>query len=354
MKKTTILTAFLLSFTVGSGLLVTNVAQAAPLALSGLVTNAGNYSVSQLKNLGSTTENVTVGSVTDSYTGVSLWTLLGGTASGASSVIPGAGKNSILRDYVLATNSSGSQSLISLGEINPFFGGTGAPYLVAYEKNGNPLPVPQLIVPQDISGSRNLAGLTSLQVLSSSPPSGGPGGPSDRFTLSGDVNSPGTYNLSRLKGPPFQPSILTGVTFVAGGKPTPPTDYTGVPIWTLLLDAGLSLHDVLTSYLLATGTDGYEVLLSLAELNPAFGARPDLIAYADSAHSDASLGDAGFARLILPGDNRGGRFVSNLSELRVVNAVPTPGTFILLLPMLVVLFWSRKPYTLKVKLLHRP
>ena len=159
-------------------------AKAAPLSLSGLV-SAGTFSIAQLQSLGSTTETVTVGSVTNSYTGVPLWPLLGGTASGTSNVVPGTGKNAILRNYILAGSEGCAQSLISLGEINPLFGGSGTPYLVTYTKNGTELNAPQLIVPQDTSGTRNLADLTSLRVFRgvSAPPTG-PGGPSSEFVLS--------------------------------------------------------------------------------------------------------------------------------------------------------------------------
>ena len=126
-------------------------ARAAPLSLSGSV-SGGTFSIGLLQSLGSTTETVTVGSVTNNYTGVPLWSLLGGTADGTSNVIPGTGKNAILRNYILAGGEGGAQSLISLGEINPLFGGTGTPYLVAYAKNGTDLTAPQLIAPQDTTG----------------------------------------------------------------------------------------------------------------------------------------------------------------------------------------------------------
>jgi hypothetical protein len=79
-------------------------------------------------------------------TGYSLWGLLGGAnASNPNSPIYGAittttpagdnGKNAISRYYALATGSSGSQSLISLGEIDPNFSGSGAPDLVTFSGN---------------------------------------------------------------------------------------------------------------------------------------------------------------------------------------------------------------------------
>src|SRR5579862_2097992 len=116
------------------------------LTVSGQITNPGAYTIGQLQGLGGVGE--TVGG--NSYVGVSLWSLLGGTSSGTSNVITsGGGNNPILRNYVLATDSSGSVSAISVGELDPLFGGTGLPYLVAYQRNGVTLATPELIVPQD-------------------------------------------------------------------------------------------------------------------------------------------------------------------------------------------------------------
>jgi hypothetical protein len=58
--------------------------------------------------------------------GETLWSPVGGvqtsTPSGYNS------KNAILRNYVVATSTTGAQMVFSLGEIDPFFGGTnGAP-----------------------------------------------------------------------------------------------------------------------------------------------------------------------------------------------------------------------------------
>src|SRR5262252_3310839 len=118
-------------------------AAAGVLTLSGERTTPGTFTIMQLQSLGSVSENVNG----DSYTGVPLWTFLGGMANGNSNIITsGGGNNPILRNYVLASGSDGSRSLISAGEINPLFGGAGPnPYLIAYEKDGSILSVPLLI-----------------------------------------------------------------------------------------------------------------------------------------------------------------------------------------------------------------
>jgi hypothetical protein len=125
-------------------------AAAGDLTLAGDVTNPGSYTISELQSLPSTTESVTIGGVTSIYTGVSLWTFLGdGPGPNPPGVIMGTGKNPSLRNYIVATGSNGSQSLVSLGEINPSFGNPpqGSLDLIAYKQNGSLLSSPQLIVP---------------------------------------------------------------------------------------------------------------------------------------------------------------------------------------------------------------
>jgi hypothetical protein len=89
----------------------------------------------------------------------------------------------------------------------------------------------------------------------------------------------------------------------------------------------------LNQYVVTAGTDGYEVLFSLAELDPAFGASTamnqiDLVPYADSA---GNFPGAALARIITPGDTlfAHGRWVSNL-DLIEVDAVPEPASAALL------------------------
>ena len=172
----------------------------------------------------------------------------------------------------------------------------------------------------------------NLRVFGTPAASNAPATQSTEFTLAGRILSPGTYDLADLQA--FPPTVATNVTFVGGGGPTPPNDYTGVPLFDLLSDAGLTV-EVLTGYLVATATDGYRELLSLAELDPSLNPRAAnyLVAY-DDIGSD--FPGAGFARLIFPGDNRGGRYISNVVSLTVIAAVPQPGTLVLYLSGLVV------------------
>jgi hypothetical protein len=99
--------------------------------------------------------------------------------------------------------------------------------------------------------------------------------------------------------------------------------------------------DLLTGYLLATGSDGFQVLFALAELDPAFGATLDLVA---TSVDGGPLGSNGFARTVIPGDLHGGRFVSNVASLAVA-AVPAPATLLLFgssIAGLALARWSRR------------
>lgn len=308
-------TQFLIGLVCATVLGLTGPVVAAPVTLSGELSATGDLSIAQLQALGSTAEAVGA----DTYVGVPLWNVLGGTSAGASNIITtGGGNNAILRSFVMATGSGGQRSLISVGEINPLFGGVGQPTLVAYQKNGVVLDTPQLILPQDSTGTRSVTALTSLSVGSATRPPVGAGGVTSQFSLTGP-NVATAFTLASLQGLPA--TTATNVTFLSGGVPSAPNDFTGVQVLSLLTAAGLELDDILTSYLTVVGSDGYEVLFSLAELDPELGGRLALIAYDDTAGSLESPTGSGFARIVIPGDIRGGRFVSNIQSISVVDVV---------------------------------
>ncbi len=90
-------------------------------------------------------------------------------------------------------------------------------------------------------------------------------------------------------------------------------------------------------------TDGYEVVLSLAELDTGalYGATScgtsvndnvcDLLPYAGSPISPATSNfpGSGVARTVLPADSAHGRWESNLTAVTVQNAIPEPGSMVL-------------------------
>ena len=140
-------------------------------------------------------------------------------------------------------------------------------------------------------------------------------GVSPAFTVSGAVARRATFDLAALKA-------LPAITETVGG-----TTYVGVSLWDLLntttgivTDPAVK-NDVLDKFVVATGSDGYKALISMGEIDPAFGDQPDLVAY----EADGTLLDTnGFARLVVPGDVKAGRYVSNLINLQVFSAAPVP------------------------------
>jgi hypothetical protein len=233
-----------------AGLLVTvqsGLARAEVL-LSGPDSNAGTYSTVALSSVAVAGDTFTA----DGFTGISLWGLLGGANSSTStsptygatttSTPPGDnGKNAILRYYLLAPGGGGT-SVISLGEVDPNFGGTRPiPAFVAYQTaGGSLLSAPNLIVPE-VPG-RGVTDLTSLQLLSVPALPIGAGGVSDHVDLSGLVTNPGAYTKTDLQ------NDFTPVPETVSGD-----NYTGVPLWTCLNTNDPNVPDDLV---VTVGTDG--------------------------------------------------------------------------------------------------
>jgi DMSO/TMAO reductase YedYZ molybdopterin-dependent catalytic subunit len=312
--------------------LVTGQATAGPtteFTVTGDVAAPATYDLATLGSLSPTTETVTfqtmTGLQTGTFTGPTLWTLLNTVGLQTPAV-----KNGMLRQYVVAQGSDGYTSLFSLGELAPQFGGSNPQVLVAYQQNGAPLGstgFARMVAAKDNFGGRYVSNLENLEVgTAPSNPSQG-GGTTTQLSLSGAVRTPGVFTLSSLES---LPATTETVTYLAGGTPVTAT-FTGVSIWTLLTDAGIVTdpaikNDILNYYVLATGSDGYEAIFSLGELDPMFGGTgaPDLIAYLQDG---MPLGADGFARVVVPGDDFGGRYVSNLVSLQVIDAVvPEPGS----------------------------
>ncbi|OLM33014.1 hypothetical protein Ae717Ps2_3910 [Pseudonocardia sp. Ae717_Ps2] len=71
-------------------------------------------------------------------------------------------------------------------------------------------------------------------------------------------------------------------------------------------------NDLLSFGVLAVGADGYRALVSYGEASPDFGNRGLLVALTEDGKPLAQ------PRLAVPGDVKGGRYVSDLVQLRVV------------------------------------
>ena len=307
-------------------------------ALGGAVGTPGTYTLSSLTALPATTETVTftAGSAptTDTYTGVLMSNLL--SSAGGITTTPGV-KNDVLRKYVIATGSDGYKAVVGAAEFGSNFGNRGV--MVAYADTAGQLGASgsagfaRLVVPGDVAGGRYVSNLVDLKVGTAPSVPGNGGGLSTQFTLSGAISNPATYTLSKL-----QALTQTTETATYSGPSGLVTDtYTGLTLWNLITAAGLVTdaaikNDVLRKYALVTGSDGYEAIFPLGEIAPMFGNQPDLVAFSDTGGQLGTGGPEGFARLVVPGDTAGGRYVSNIIGIQVIDAtVPEPATLGLLL-----------------------
>jgi hypothetical protein len=237
--------------------------------------------------------------------GTSLWSLVQNVQTPA---LPGHdNKNAILHNYVVGRTASGGVSVFSAGELDPSFGGTGgAPYVSV---NGGKYG---LVDPNAGAAGRDLSNVTSLTVIAIPALPSGPGGASSSFGLSGLVTDPGTYTAADLPSPP--PASVT----VQGSA------YEGEPLYAFLnpLTAAIATSDIVVT----GATDGYLVVFSLAELDPALGGTSaSLLVYAGATFPGAAL-----ARIVTPYDNKHGRWNSNIDFIDVA-AVPEASTWALML-----------------------
>jgi len=99
------------------------------------------------------------------------------------------------------------------------------------------------------------------------------------------------------------------------------TVYEGVWLHEVLKKAGVPQGSelrgkALAGYVLAQAQDGYQVLFSLAELDPSFIDNEILLA--DTANGKALFGAQGRFRLVVPKDKPGARSIRMLTKLEVV------------------------------------
>ena len=252
-----------------------------------------------------------------SYTGAALWPLLQACALQSATDAHGQ-RAAALGRYVLASGAEGYNAVFSVGELHPDFG--AKPSIVAYaepgagEEGGATGPASlRITAPGDVQGSRYVAGLTRLEVRASGSVGTGSGvaAPQAVQVLGAVGNTLRLDEAALLALPP--------VTHEVGGR-----RYTGVDLWSLLHtsaaleaegDSGANLQSM---YLVATGADGYQALVSLAEMSPELGGQRVLIAY----RMDGQPLARGLARLVVVGDGKAGRSVSGLEAIEVFAAAP--------------------------------
>jgi hypothetical protein len=131
--------------------------------------------------------------------------------------------------------------------------------------------------------------------------------------IRGDVTQPLTLTAEGLATLP-RASVETSNNGIS-------TRYDGVCLSDVLMKAGVPLGPdkrgaTLAGYVIASATDGYQVVFSLGELDPGITHGQYLLA--DKANGQPLFGESGAFRLVIPTDKRGARSLRMLTALQVV------------------------------------
>ncbi|BBG03852.1 hypothetical protein PSA01_43780 [Pseudonocardia saturnea] len=166
-----------------------------------------------------------------------------------------------------------------------------------------------------LGGCGSAPAATSVALTSTSAPpatSAPPVPPAGDVVVSGDVREPRTWTRSDLAA---LPQTTIEVRYESGQGPQERT-LTGVGLTEVLPPDALATtdakNDLLSFGVLAVGEDAYRALVSYGEVSPDFGNRGLLVALTEDGKALER------PRLAVPGDVKGGRYVSDLVELRVV------------------------------------
>lgn len=137
--------------------------------------------------------------------------------------------------------------------------------------------------------------------------------PTGTLVIAGDVRQPQTWRTADIKTLPRSTATVeeNGQTLT----------YEGVLVGELLERAGATLGNELrgsavTTYVLASATDGYQVVYSLAELDPSY--TRSTIIVADSVNGQPLPEAQGPLRIVVPGDAHRSRSIRMLERLDVV------------------------------------
>lgn len=146
---------------------------------------------------------------------------------------------------------------------------------------------------------------------------------SDAIQVTGLVGSV-TLTVDELKA---LPNESVDVSFMSG-QGEQQHSFTGTSLYGVLEHIGLPFPEgvknpMLKTYLVVTAKDGYQVVIAGGEIDPAFGNVPMLLAWEQDGA--ALEGTDGPIRLVVPGDTKGGRYVSGVVSIEVLSIDPTFG-----------------------------
>ncbi|MGD0488727.1 MAG: hypothetical protein ABSB94_16235 [Syntrophorhabdales bacterium] len=229
------------------------------------------------------------------------------------------------QDYIVATSSSGAKATFSVGEITV---GNATINISGNNSTG-----------YTISGNgQTLHNLANINVVHTTMPAG-TSQYSPSFTIQGSGVTTTLYNSSNF------PVGYTTVTVPASSGNS--NTYTGVSLLTLLQQDGVNTGN-LNQYVIATGIDGGEAVLSMDEIvHNSTGTSTDIVATKENGSALSSA--RGYARLVLPTDSSTSRSVFTLYSLtveRVASPVPVPAALLLFGPGLAGLAVLRRRFKL--------
>jgi hypothetical protein len=115
---------------------------------------------------------------------------------------------------------------------------------------------------------------------------------------------------------------LPHVKLTAGSSPAPST-FEGVALRSILEKAGIGFGDTLkgkrlASFLLASGADGFRVVIALPELDPSFTDKQVVLAFLQDGKPLAPK--EGPFRIVMPDEKRMSRWVKQVTTLTIVDA----------------------------------
>ena len=158
------------------------------------------------------------------------------------------------------------------------------------------------------------------QIADTSAASSCRGGYSSTFTVNGTVQN----TLS------FDPQTLSA--FTPQTSDTADAEYTGALLWEIINQAGLANNSAIKNdadrkYVMVTGSKCQQALFSIGELDPSVGGGPHqvIVAFKRAGHTLAH--SAGFAEIVSPADKTNARWITNITNIEVIEEVagPSPG-----------------------------
>ena len=239
---------------------------------------------------------------THSDTGVSVEDLV----NAAAPTLPAA-KNAMLRVTVTVAGAFGRSVTLALGELDLSFG--DHPAYLALTQDGHPLDAPELVVPQDRFGLRSVEDVSRITVGVQNPAPTTPPSPG-ALTIADGTHSH-VLTAAQLAALPLE---TLQVTFQAGTAPQSHTEI-GPSLGTVLRAA--HVRSGLDTGVAGVGSDAYVAVVTPAEQ---WVGQPQL---------QISLNEDGTAlaepRLVVDGDVKGGRYVSDLVDLVVGHVLSVGG-----------------------------